>query len=74
MGTMTDAMAETPEEADEVGREIMAAIERGREVLQRAEGDQEAASALANQIVKDLSPEAKERAASVTITRFLLSD
>jgi hypothetical protein len=69
------AMAETPEEADAIGRELTAAIERGKEVLERAEGDRwDAASALAEQMLNDLSPEAKDRAAMVTITRFLLAE
>jgi hypothetical protein len=68
-------MAETPEEADAIGRELTAAIERGKEVLERAEGDRwDAASALAEQMLNDLSPEAKDRAAMVTITRFLLAE
>jgi hypothetical protein len=68
-------MGQSPEEGDEVGREIMSAIERGKEVLEKAEGDRrEAASPLAKQIVNDLSPEAKDRAAWVTIGRLLLSE
>ena len=52
-----------------------AAIERGKEVLDQAQGDQSAAaSELAKQIVQDLSPEAKDRAAWVTISRLLLAD
>jgi hypothetical protein len=67
-------MART-EEADEVGRELTAAIERGKEVLAQAEGDPSAAAAeLAKQIVQDLSPEARDRAAWVTISRLLLAD
>jgi hypothetical protein len=67
-------MART-EEADEVGLELTAAIERGKEVLSQAEGDRSAAaSELAKQIVQDLSPGAKDRAAWVTISRLLLAD
>lgn len=67
-------MART-EEADEIGRELTAAIERGKEVLAQAEGDHSAAAAeLAKQIVQDLSPEARDRAAWVTISRLLLAD
>ena len=63
------------EEADEVGRELTSAIGRGKEVLAQSQGDQSAAAAeLAKQIVQDLSPEAKDRAAWVTISRLLLAD
>jgi hypothetical protein len=67
-------MAQT-EEADEIGRELSAAIERGKEVLAQGGGDPRAAAPeLAKVIVGDLSSQARERAAWVTITRLLLSD
>ena len=63
------------EEADDIGRELTAAIDRGKEVLAQAEGDPKAvASEIAKQIVGDLSPEAKDRAAWVTISGLLLMD
>jgi hypothetical protein len=63
------------EEADDIGRELTAAIDRGKEVLAQAERDPKAAaSEIAKQIVSDLSPEAKDRAAWVTISGLLLMD
>jgi hypothetical protein len=65
-----------PKKPMKIGLELTAAIERGKEVLARDPEVERsaAASEFAKQIVADLSPEAKDRAAWVTISRFLLSD